>query len=160
MERFGRSGPARYSVGGRPIFVTLLHDEADAITRCRRQYNALAHVSGYKRIALWFEHDSYDQLILEYVLKCLTEQQPQARVELIAVDSVPGVERYTGIGQLAPDLLAWLWRQRKPVTDAQLALGETAWAAITAPTPEPLEALTRTGTPALPMMGHALRRHL
>ncbi len=134
--------------------------EADALARQRRQYDALADLFGYERIALWFEHDAYDQLILAYVLKCLGGQQPNARVELIAVDSVPGVERFIGIGQLAPDLLAWLWRQRKPVTEAQRALGETAWSAITAPTPEPLDALTRTGTPALPMMGRALRRHL
>ncbi len=102
-------------------------DEADALARQRRQYDALADLSGYERIALWFEHDAYDQLILAYVLKCLGEQQPDARVELIAVDNVPGVERFIGIGQLAPDQLAWLWRQREPVTEAQLALGEAAW---------------------------------
>ncbi|VFT36248.1 Uncharacterised protein [Pseudomonas aeruginosa] len=33
-------------------------------------------------------------------------QEP--RLELVEIDRVPGVERFVGIGQLAPELLAWL----------------------------------------------------
>jgi hypothetical protein len=46
------------------------------------------------------------------------------------------------------------------VTEAQLKLGQIAWHAITAPSPHALAELVNTGTPALPGMAIALRRHL
>lgn len=135
-------------------------DEHDALGRLRKGYAALNDLERYERVVLWFEHDSYDQLILAYLLHRLRTNSPRARIELVAVESIPGVERFIGIGQLAPDLLAWLWRQRRPVGAPLLELGTCAWAALTADNPEPLEALIATGTPALPMMGRALARHL
>ncbi|WP_129139371.1 DUF1835 domain-containing protein [Modicisalibacter coralii] len=134
--------------------------EADALGRLRASYERLESLERYQRIVLWFEHDSYDQLLLAYLLHRLNRQRPEARVELIAVDSIPGVARFIGIGQLAPDLLAWLWRQRRPVQAPLLELGTRAWGALVADRPDPLEALVATGTPALPMMGRALARHL
>lgn len=134
--------------------------EADALARLQREYAAFENLGNYERLVLWFEHDSYDQLILAYLLMRLGKQHPRPRIELVAVDAVPGVNRFIGIGQLAPDVLAWLWPQRKRVNDAQLALAKEAWAAIAAPTPEPLDALCRAETPALPLLGRALRRHL
>ncbi|EWH03395.1 DUF1835 domain-containing protein [Halomonas sp. BC04] len=134
--------------------------EGDALARLRRGYKALEELERYERIVLWFEHDSYDQLILAYLLHRLNADPPRGRVELVAVESVPGVDRFIGIGQLAPDLLAWLWRQRRPVESPLLELGTRAWKALTAENPEALQALVATGTPALPMMGRALARHL
>ncbi|NIC05677.1 DUF1835 domain-containing protein [Billgrantia bachuensis] len=134
--------------------------ERDALARLRKGYEALNQLERYKRLVLWFEHDSYDQLILAYLLHRLRINPPKARIELVAVESVPGVERFIGIGQLAPDLLAWLWRQRRPVEAPLLELGTRAWRALTAGSLEPLQALAATGTPALPMMGRALARHL
>ncbi|MDR5907034.1 DUF1835 domain-containing protein [Franzmannia qiaohouensis] len=134
--------------------------ERDALARLRKGYEALDQLRRYERLVLWFEHDSYDQLILAYLLHRLHADPPKARIELVAVESVPGVERFIGIGQLAPDLLAWLWRQRRPVETPLLELGTRAWQALTAESPEALQALAATGTPALPMMGRALARHL
>lgn len=134
--------------------------EADALARQRKAYGALDALGDYQRIVLWFERDSYDQLILAYLLMRLGEMQLAARLELIAVDHVPGVERFIGIGQLAPELLAWLWQQRRPLAPGQLSLGEDVWAAFTAQTPEALYELARHGTSALPMMGIALLRQL
>ncbi|WP_136068666.1 DUF1835 domain-containing protein [Modicisalibacter radicis] len=134
--------------------------ERDARARLHESYHVLNDLDRYERIVLWFEHDSYDQLLLAYLLHRLRLDPPRAGVELVAVESIPGVERFIGIGQLAPDLLAWLWRQRRPVEASLLALGARAWAALTADTPEPLKALVATGTPALPMMERALARHL
>ncbi len=134
--------------------------EADVLARQRKEYAALESLEHYRRIVLWFERDTYDQLILAYLLMRLGELRPDARIELIAVDHVPGVKRFIGIGQLAPDLLAWLWRQRVPVGAAQFELGASVWAALTAPTPEPLFSITAAGTPAVPMMAAALLRHL
>lgn len=135
-------------------------DEDDALACGRREYAALESLGDYGRIVLWFEHDSYDQLILAYLLMRLAEAPPGARLELIAVDHVPGVERFIGIGQLSPELLGWLWEQRIEVNDDLLRLGSEAWSAITAPTPEPLFTLASGGTPPLPMMAPALLRHL
>ncbi|MFG6177877.1 DUF1835 domain-containing protein [Halomonas sp. THAF12] len=134
--------------------------ERDALARLRKSYSALDDLERYARIVLWFEHDSYDQLLLAYLLHRLGERSSRARLELVAVDAVPGVERFIGIGQLAPDLLAWLWRRRVPIEAPLLELGSRAWAALTAEDAGPLEALVATGTPALPMMGRALARHL
>lgn len=134
--------------------------ERDALARLRKGYRALEELDRYERLVLWFEHDSYDQLILAYLLHRLNENPPKGRVELVAVESVPGVDRFIGIGQLAPDLLAWLWHQRRPVAAPLLELGTRAWKALAAESPEALQALVATGTPALPMMGRALARHL
>ncbi|SDU03584.1 DUF1835 domain-containing protein [Halopseudomonas salegens] len=133
---------------------------ADSLARLSQSYSALDRLDDYERLVLWFEHDSYDQLILAYLLHRLHQQRPKAHIELIAVESIPGVERFIGIGQLAPDLLAWLWPQRQRVNEQLLQLGSQAWAAITADRPDALVALIGTGTPALPMMARALDRHL
>lgn len=134
--------------------------EHDALARLRKSYEALETLDRYERVVLWFEHDSYDQLLLAYLLHRLRMNPPKARLELVAVESIPGVERFIGVGQLSPDLLAWLWRKRRPVQEDLLQLGSQAWAALTASHPQPLEALIATGTPVLPMMGGALARHL
>src|SRR5215467_10130803 len=68
--------------------------------------------------------------------------------------------RFIGLGQLPPEALRLLWPRRKPVTPAQLALGNEAWLGLTSDDPRPLAALVRTGTPALPIMAPALHRHL
>ncbi|QJQ96326.1 MULTISPECIES: DUF1835 domain-containing protein [Halomonadaceae] len=134
--------------------------ERDALARLRKGYAALDDLQRYERLVLWFEHDSYDQLILAYLLHRLHANPPKARIELVAVESVPGVERFIGLGQLAPDLLAWLWHQRRLVKTPLLELGTQAWQALTVEEPEPLQVLVDTGTPAMPMMGRALARHL
>tara|TARA_Y100000780_G_scaffold94093_1_gene85128 strand:- start:190 stop:1470 length:1281 start_codon:yes stop_codon:yes gene_type:complete len=135
-------------------------DPADALGRQQQSYGTLLKLDQYQRLVLWFEHDSYDQLILAYLLHRLHEQQPSAELQLIAVDQVPGVERFIGIGQLAPEVLSWLWPQRKQVKPGLLRLGSDVWHALCADDPSDLLALVKTGTPALPMMSKALERHL
>ncbi|MEH6492331.1 DUF1835 domain-containing protein [Halopseudomonas sp.] len=132
----------------------------DVAARQRQAYEKLQQLDAYERLVLWFEHDSYDQLILAYLLHRLRQLQPTAQLELIAVDRIPGVQRFIGIGQLAPELLSWLWPQRKPVNAALLQLGSEAWQALTAANPDELLQLINRGTPALPMLGKALERHL
>lgn len=134
--------------------------QPDTLARLRRQYEALDRARTYQRIVLWFEHDAYDQLCLSYTLKRLAKLKPSGRIELINVAAVPGVERFIGIGQLAPEVLAWLWQGRRRVTDQQLTLAGTAWSALTAPTPMPVDQMVREGTPDLPLLGRALARHL
>lgn len=114
----------------------------------------------YNHIVLWFEHDLYDQACLVRVLAKLAARPALPRVELVCIDRFPGIARFIGLGQLAPEQLAGLWPRRKPVGRRQLALGTRAWAALRAASPRPIEALRTAGLGALPFLGAALGRHL
>jgi hypothetical protein len=114
----------------------------------------------YERVVMWMEHDSWDQLILARLLSHYAESQRPRVLELITINEFPGGERFRGLGQLPAEALRLLWPGRKPVTSGQLALGHDAWLAITSDDPRDLGALARSGTPALPIMAPALRRHL
>jgi len=136
-------------------------DLKDAQARQSREYAALASASDHEHVVLWFEHDSYDQLILAYLLNHFADAGQLPRLELICVDQVPGVPGFTGIGQLAPEVLIWLWEnERRPVSQAHFTLGQEAWAAIRNPDPHGLLTLSNTVTHPVPQMGPALRRHL
>lgn len=112
----------------------------------------------YERVVLWFEHDSYDQLILA---RCLAQfaAAPPARLDLVSAGAYPGAMRFIGLGQLPPEALRLLWNARVPVPEAALRAGRDAWAALRAPDPRPLAAMARGGVPALPPLAAALLRH-
>lgn len=114
----------------------------------------------YQRVVLWFEHDSYDQLILARVLAHFAAHRRPPVLELICLDRFPQIERFIGLGELSAVELRSLWPTRTPVPDTQLALGAEVWAALRAPDPEGLHAIAAAGTPELPTMAPALRRHL
>ncbi|MBI6920807.1 MULTISPECIES: DUF1835 domain-containing protein [Pseudomonas] len=122
------------------------------------QRNALAGLSHDSQIVLWCEADAYDQLFLIRVLASLPGLP--RRLELIEIDQVPGIERFIGIGQLAPDLLAWLWPQRRALGEDALALARETWAAYTAVDPQAWARLAGDQHPALPLLGRALARQL
>ncbi|WP_057391100.1 DUF1835 domain-containing protein [Pseudomonas aeruginosa] len=133
-------------------------DPADAQARQRQEYAGLERLGEYSRVALWCEADAYDQLFLVRVLAGM--QTPPEHLELIEIDRVPGVERFVGIGQLAPELLAWLWTRRRPLDAEALALARAAWDAYRDPAPLRWAQLAAAPTPALPLLGPALRRQL
>lgn len=135
-------------------------DPAQTLERQQQSYSVLNALDAYQRIVLWFEHDSYDQLILIYLLQHLARHRPRARLELIAIDHFPGVERFIGLGQLNPQQLASLWPARQPVGQALLTSAAPLWQALCADDPRQLLEQVRIGTPALPMMANALHRHL
>lgn len=112
------------------------------------------------RVVLWFEHDTYDQLLLARVLARIAEAPARRGVELICIDRFPGVTPFRGLGQLSADDLRSLWPRRRPVAPGQVSLGSRVWQALRAPTPMPLHVLACGGTPALPLMAPALVRHL
>jgi hypothetical protein len=114
----------------------------------------------YRHIVLWFEHDLYDQAALVRVLASFALRKTLPRIELICIDRFRGIKRFTGLGQLTPAQLASLWPKRKRISRRQLALGSRAWAALRAPTPEPLEALLKSNLRDLPFLKAALQRHL
>lgn len=134
---------------------------SDARRRMREEAEGLAATPGVPRVVCWFEHDLYDQLILARVLAHYADGPRPERLELICVDSFPGVTRFIGLGQLSGDALRLLWQDsRRPVDDAQISTAARAWAALRADTPDPLAAQVEEGTPALPFLGPALARLL
>jgi hypothetical protein len=130
---------------------------AQFLTRLRGEERRLLAAHRYDRVVLWFEHDSYDQLILARCLACFADGPRPARLELICADRHPSVERFIGLGQLGPDALASFWPLRTAVTEAQLDLGRAIWTALRRPDPADLRAIAETGTPALPLAAPALR---
>jgi hypothetical protein len=85
----------------------------------RHQYAKLAEAAAVQdRIVLWFDACLFDQSMLAHLLACLAERQAN-HVELICIDSFPGIKPFHGLGQLAPEQLASLLEFRKPVTKPQ-----------------------------------------
>ena len=115
----------------------------------------------YEAVYLWFEHDSHDQLMLASLLDHFSDPaQRPAQLRMITITHYPGVEIFNGIGQLPPEAMRILWQQFETVTDAQFAIGQQAWAALRSPGPLALMELVATGTPDIPTMAIALKRHL
>ena len=132
----------------------------DALARAKREYGALATLGEYDHVVLWFEHDSYDQLILAFLMDFIKTTRPNTWLEVISVGTVPGVERFIGLGQLSPELLIWCWENhRAPVTDAMLTFGSKAWQAVRSPTPDLLTDFITSGPGPLLHMITALQRH-
>ncbi|MEM7022250.1 MAG: DUF1835 domain-containing protein [Pseudomonadota bacterium] len=126
---------------------------------CAEHQGLAAAPHRYRRIVLWFEHDSYDQLILAHILGRMCAAPPPI-LELICIDRFPTVGSFRGLGQLSDVALRSLWSERRPVSERQLRLGRAVWRALCAPTPLALHALAAGGTPELPTMAGALQRHL
>ena len=114
----------------------------------------------YERVVLWFEHDRYDQFALRRCLASFAERGVPPRLELAGANDFPGATRFVGLGQLPPEALRLLWERRAPVDAQQIAYGRRVWDAFRAPDPRPLAQLARTGTPLLPDLAAALKRHL
>lgn len=145
----------------RAEFIAGCYSVPNAYDRLTQEYADLEHARDYSRVTLWFEHDSYDQLILARLLDFFSDPAKRpARLQIISVAQVPGVRIFNGLGQLPPAALRVLWWEFADVAESQLLLGQQVWAGITAPTPQALAALIKSDTPALPTMARALQRHL
>ncbi len=129
--------------------------------RLAAEYDDLDRAGLFERVILWFEHDTYDQLILARVLSTLPGVVGDVPIELICVDEVPGVDRFIGLGQLAPAQLVELWhRHRREVTSADIETARAAFDALCDSDPTRLAGIAyRTDSP-VPIMTRALRRHL
>ncbi|MCK3865373.1 DUF1835 domain-containing protein [Pseudomonas sp. B329] len=133
-------------------------DSTEVAHRINDEYNQLQALNNADPSVLWCEADAYDQLFLVRALAGL-EQAPR-KLELIEADRIPGVERFIGIGQLAPDVLAWLWPQRRLIDDDAVQLAKRAWSAYCDSSPLKLAELAHGNYPALPFLAPALRRQL
>lgn len=130
----------------------------EAARRFDDEYQHLKELSDAKHSVLWCEADAYDQLFLIRALASL-ERLPD-KLELVEVDRIPGVQRFIGIGQLAPEMLAWLWPQRRLIDQAAVDLARQAWLAYCDPSPLSLAQLARGEHAPLPLLAPALRRQL
>ncbi|OZG75041.1 hypothetical protein BTA51_01165 [Hahella sp. CCB-MM4] len=129
-------------------------------TRQHKEYQQLnACWELYDEVVLWFEHDSYDQLILAYILSHMPKVH-SAKVHLINIDRFPAIKRFNGLGRLEPEGLRSLWRQRCPVNAHMIEQAENVWLALTSPSPVLLESIQRKGLSELPFMSGAIFRHI
>ncbi|OIN45869.1 hypothetical protein BLL37_29730 [Pseudomonas azotoformans] len=133
-------------------------NEAEAAHRVADEYTQLEALANTEHNVLWCEADAYDQLFLICALAGL-EQAPR-KLELIEVDRIPGVQRFIGIGQLAPDVLAWLWPQRRLIEDDAVQLAKQAWTAYCDSSPAQWAQLAHGKHPVLPLLAPALLRQL
>lgn len=127
-----------------------------ALARLEAEYAELERVEAHDEVVLWFEHDSYDQLILAFLL---AELPAGLNISLVCADRAPGVRDFIGLGQLAPEVIRLLWEGRVKVGQSHHALGALVWRALCAPSPEALQVIAAR-TPAVPPMARALQRHL
>jgi hypothetical protein len=67
--------------------------------------------------------------------------------------------RFIGLGQLPPEALRLLWLERTPVPAEASCVGQSVWEALRSPDPRPLAILAAQGTPSIPQLGRAVRRH-
>jgi hypothetical protein len=119
----------------------------------RRRDARLQQTHDEDEVVLWFEHDLYDQLQLLQLLDWFGPPlRRPTRLSLICharfVSEQPDA-------RLRADFDA-----RTAATDAQLALGRDAWAAVRAATPEAVIDVLNGDTDALPFLRPALVRFL
>ncbi|MEA9390254.1 DUF1835 domain-containing protein [Acerihabitans sp. TG2] len=133
-------------------------DLGEVTRRFDQEYEHLAKVAELAHGVLWCEADAYDQLFLIRVLASL-EHLPQ-KLELIEIGQIPGVARFIGIGQLSPDVLAWLWPQRRLIGREAHQLARQAWSAYCCGSPLQMAELAHQAHACLPFLAPALRRQL
>ncbi|MFC0228225.1 DUF1835 domain-containing protein [Serratia aquatilis] len=131
---------------------------ADVVRRFDEEYIHLPTLDTTPHAVLWCEADPYDQLFLIRLLASI-KNLPR-KLELIEVAQVPGVERFIGIGQLSPDVLAWLWPQRRPIGEDALKLAQQAWLALCSGSPVNLAQIAHSQHASLPFLAPALLRQL
>lgn len=126
-----------------------------------RQEKALEGFGDHEEVMLWFEHDLFCQVHLVYLLNWFAQRDRGAtKLSLICIDRFPGMDDFRGLGQLNEQQMESLLPQRREVSEAQLQLGENAWAAYSSSTPASLEDLISAKTDALPFLKAAFAKHL
>ncbi|MBN1755713.1 DUF1835 domain-containing protein [bacterium] len=93
-------------------------DKQLVLETLRNQYRRLAESTTREHIVLWFDACLFDQSMLAHIMTCL-HLKDAVNVELICVDTFPGIVPFNGLGQLRPDQLASLYGRRSAVTEEQ-----------------------------------------
>ena len=115
----------------------------------------------HQDVVLWFEHDLYDQLQLLQLLDWFEQQDLEGiNLDLVQINSYPGVRPFYGLGQLSGPQLARLFPMRKRVTQAQRSIATEAWRAFRAEDPTDLAAISQQKFDEMPFLAAALMRFL
>ena len=115
----------------------------------------------HQDVVLWFEHDLYDQLQLLQLLDWFEQQDLEGiHLDLIQIDSYPGVRPFYGLGQLSGPQLARLFPMRKRVTQTQRSVATEAWRSFRADDPTDLAAMAQQKFDEMPFLAAALLRFL
>lgn len=128
-----------------------------ALDQVRAEFRArdatLAAFREHEEVALWFEHDLYDQLHVLQLLHWFSEQDlGNTRLSLMCIDEY--------LGLMSPERMAALAPRRMPVTAEQFELARRAWTAFSAPDPSGWQDLLDDELSALPYLAAAVVRHL
>lgn len=123
------------------------------------QYLKLANAGSHERTVLWFDACLFDQSMLSHILTCLFLKGIR-NVELLCVDSFPGIEPFHGLGQLQPSQFASLYSGRRTVTDEQFRFADIVDKAFATQNPALLKELSEMIDPPLPWIPAAAKRWL
>jgi hypothetical protein len=135
-------------------------DPATVLATFEARDRALLSASTLDRVALWFEHDLYDQLQLLQLLSWFAENRGAAALQMLCIDSYPGMASFGGLGELDENQLSALRGSERAVTGEQLGLGRLGFEAFSSETPEPMLAFMKRDLAALPYLRASLERML
>ena len=128
-------------------------DFNDVLAHLRNRDARLRQAHDDDEVVLWFEHDLYDQLQLIQLLDWFGA--PLRRPTRLSV-----ICHARFVSLCSDDELLRDFSSRGPVRDEQMGLATEAWAAVRAPSPEPVVDLLNTDTDALPFLRGSLLRFL
>lgn len=97
--------------------------------------------------------------MLAHILTCLSHKGIR-KVELLCIDTFPGIEPFNGLGQLQPEQLASLYANRCPVTDEQFRFATVVDRAFATQSVALLTKLSEKTEPPLPWVPAAATRWL
>ena len=134
-------------------------ERREILKTLRNQYQRLAEKADYEKIVLWFDACLFDQSMLAHILICLFLKEI-LEVELLCVDSFPGIEPFHGLGQLQPKQLESLYIDRRVVTKEQFRYAAVVDRAFATQDTALLTQLSEEIEPPLPWVPAAVTRWL
>ena len=136
-------------------------DEEECEQSLLRQEQTLASFAQHEEVVLWFEHDLFCQVHLIYLLNWFSQRDlGKTKLSLICIGAFPGKENFRGLGELSAEQLASLFPARQQITNKQLALATSAWAAFCSTSPNDIETVLQGDTSPLPFLKLALNAQL
>ena len=106
-------------------------DYAEVLAGLSASFKRLkSSISDHQHVVLWFEHDTYDQFILIYILSFYHRFGLPNKLWLVTTNAFPGGATFQGLGQLPPEGLRLLWQTKQAVTPALCKEADSHWAAF------------------------------
>lgn len=134
---------------------------SDYLSGKRERVGILNDSLRHDEIVLWFEFDLFCQANLLYYLDWYASYElHNTRLTLICPETVPGRERFRGLGELSAPELESLFPSRMVVTPDQKQTAQRAWQAFSSDNPGDIETFLKADSINLPLVAPALRAHL